>query len=240
MDANQSTTGLNFTPPSSLIDAMSEIQQFYLVESSGQPLHRDFFTMAHTMGFSSVGIRSALKDSVIWILGYVFIGALVFFVQENYLSERTTQILFWRVQGSPLYLFSKIASYGGLTFSTAMCVLISRYYTGTIPKRAINSLFLTRALFLISFSLLTFVLLGSMYRFLLTDTSIENVTVCLSNLNKSFAEKIYYFLHNYLRRALFEASMITLISSAFSVTIPFISIALFKIFNKKQKELGLE
>jgi len=240
MNQQQSATGLNFTPPATLIDAMSEIQQYYLVEQSGQPLHKDFFTMSHVMGFSKVGLHSAFRDSIVWLSLYVLVGAVVYYVQENYLVERTTQFLLWTVQGSPLYWFIKMASFGGLFFSTSICVLTSRYYTGMTPKRAINTLFITRAMFLISFSLVSFLIMGLVFKYAMSDTAIDGISLYFRKMNPNFGTNIYYFLRNYVRRALFEAGITVLIASAIAIVIPFCSMLFFRIHKKKNRGLGIE
>lgn len=239
MDHRESSAALNFTPPSNIIDAMSEIQHYFLVEDSGQPMRKEFFTMTHTMGFAKVGITSALMDSIVWVVGYVFVGAIIFYVQENYLTERTTQLLFWTVNGSPLYWFAKLASFGMLLFSTVMCVLMSRYYTGTVPKRAINTLLTTRAMFLVSFSLISFILLGLLYKYLMNDQVIDKIYLHIAQMNAPFAEKIYYFLHNYFRRMLFESGITALIASTISVIVPFFSISYFRFAKKRKRDLGI-
>jgi len=240
MDSQQSSQGLNFTPPATMIDAMSEIQQFYLVESSGQPLSKDFFTMTHIMGFSKVGLNSAFRDSIVWLTLYVLAGSFVYYIQENYLVERTTQILLWQVQGSPLYWFIKLASFGGLFFSSVICVMTSRYYTGMTPKRAIKTLFLTRAMFLASFSVLCFVIHGVMYRYLMNDYVLKGIYDYLVRIKPALASNIYYFLQNYFRRALFEAGITILVASFIAIIIPFCSMLAYKVIKKKNRELGIE
>ena len=240
MNQQQSSVGLNFTPPATLIDAMSEIQQYYLVEHSGQPLHKDFFTMSHVMGFSKVGLHSAFRDSILWLSLYVIVGAIVYYVQENYLVERTTQLLFWTVNGSPLYWFIKMASFGGLFFSTTICILTSRYYTGMTPKRAINTLFITRAMFLISFSLVSFLIMGVLFKFVMSDAAINNMYLYFSKINTDFATSIYYFLHNYVKRSLFEASITVLIASAVAIIVPFCSMFFFRVHKKQNRGLGMD
>lgn len=240
MNQQQSATGLNFAPPATLIDAMSEIQQYYLVEQSGQPLHKDFFTMSHVMGFSKVGLHSAFRDSIVWLSLYVLLGAIVYYVQENYLVERTTQFLLWTVKGSPLYWFIKMASFGGLVFSTSICVLTSRYYTGMTPKRAINTLFITRAMFLISFSLISFLMMGLVFRYAMSDKAIDSITFYLARMNPEAGTNIYYFMHDYVRRALFEASITVLVASSAAIVIPFCSMFFFRIQKRKNRGLGIE
>lgn len=236
----QNFSGLNFVPPKNLITAMSEIQQWHVYESSGQPLGKDFFTMQHTMAFATIAVRSAFLDTFIWILGYLVLGALIYFVQENFLHERTTQILFWKVDGSPVYWFAKLASFGGLAFSTVMCVLMSRYYIGMVPRKAINSLFATRAIFLMSASFAVFLILGLLYRFLSDDMYILKASEFFLRFSESAALKFEHYVHYYLRRAVFEASIISIVASSVSVVIPFVAIGIYKAFKRRKQDLGVE
>jgi len=240
MMQQQAGAGLQFPIPVTLLDAMSEIQQYYVVEKSGQPLDKEIFTPNHAKAFIWVGFHSALTDSLVWVFLYVLIGAGVFYVQENFLTDRVTQIFVWTVGGSPIYWFIKLASFGGLLFSTTFCVKISKFYTGTIPKRAINTLFMTRGMFLCSFSFLTFWLFGLLYKYLVNQQTIAAIYNIISRINPQQAEKVYYFLHNYLRRALFDASITVMLASAISIILPIIAVGVYRMRRERERGLGLE
>lgn len=240
MEQFNTNTALNFVPPRTLIDAMSEIQQYYLIEQTGEPLQKDFFTMTHVMGFSMVGIKTAFIDSVIWISGYVFLGGLIYYLQQHYITEVTTDIYFWKIPGSPFYLFSKMASFGHIIYSTVLCIMISKYYTGTVPKRAVNCIFITRSMFLICFSLVTFLILAVFYKMLMNDNILNNLYTFLARFNAKFSENIYLYITQYFRRLLFESSIVSLLSSSFSIVVPFLSISLFRVLKKRKKDLGIE
>ena len=239
MHKQDDKNGLNFTPPRHLITAHSMIQQWYVSESNGQPYAKEFFTLEHIMQFSMVAIRSALVDSLIWLSIYVLGGAAVYFLQENYLTERVTQLFFWQIHGSPLFWFTKLASFMGLLFSSVLCIMMSRYYTGTVPKKAINSIFVTRAIFLICFSVVAFLILGVIFQVLSNETTLNNIYKYFSKVNPALAVKVYYFIVNYFRRALFESGIVVIVASIFSVFIPFLSISFFKVYKRKRTDLGI-
>ena len=237
--AEQTYVASNTSHVMSLPNAMSKIQNFYIQESEGGGMKKEFFTIDHSIAFAQVGIKQSITDSVIWILCYVFFGAIVFYLQGSYLSEKTTQLFFWEIQGSPFYWFVKAASFGGLCFSTALCGMMSKYYVGPVTKKAINSLFATRAIFLISFSFVAFSVLGVVYRYFLNDASLVKIYSMLS-FNKAFASNIYYFVGRYFRRAVFEASIIALIASFTAVLLPYAALILYKMFGRKEVVLDIE
>ncbi len=230
----------HYPVPKSLTTAVSIVQRLKLMESGNRLLDKDFVVLDQVVGFSEVGIRSAWHDSLIWMIGYVIVGTIVYFVQNNYLVETKTQVLVWQLDGSPLYWTAKAASFSGLLFSTGMCVYISKYYIGNACKKAINSVLLTRAIFLVGFSLVIFVFLNAVNKMILTDKAIAGTAYSLSFVSKGFSKNVYYFLHNYFRRALFEAAIVSLLSNFISVAIPFLSIFIFRASRKKEKTLGLE
>lgn len=232
-------TGLNFIPPRNLIEAVSQIQQWHLAESSGQPFRSDFFTFEHTMGFIMVGIRQSLTDSVLWLFAYVVFGMIFLFAQEFGSLEKTTDLFFWKVQGSVPYWFSKIASYGGLAFSTFLCCYASRYYCGVVPKKAVSTIYHTRLFFLICFSLVAFLGLGLLYKYLSDDT-VYRLYSWLALHGFTQASHIAQFILRYVRRALFEASIVVVVASAVSVVLPYLAIILHRVFVRERDDLGIE
>lgn len=234
----QSTTSL--PPPKNLIDALTEIQQYYVFERKGEHLDKDYFTLSHMRDFIAVGIHQAFMDSVIWVLFYVVLGSVVMYVQQNYLAIGTTQVLHWQIQGSPMFWFVKIMSFGGLSISTALCVWMSKYYAGTVPKRAINNLFSARGLFLICFAFIMFLILGILYKFIFTEAFIVKIYNQVRINNPKNAEKIWFFFWEYFRPSLWKASIIVVLSTVISTVLPFLTIGLFKALRKRNKELGLD
>ena len=50
--------------PKTLISAISQIQQFFVIESKGQRIPGEFFTLEDTIGFFKVGARSGFNEGI--------------------------------------------------------------------------------------------------------------------------------------------------------------------------------
>ena len=225
--------------PKSLISAISLVQRLKLVEDDKRSLDGDYIVLDQIVGLSEVSIRSAWQDSLIWMIGYVLLGAVIYFVQDTYLSETSTQVLFWRLDGSPLYWMSKAASFSGLFFSTGLCVYMCRFHVGTVCKKAVNTVITTRAVLLVTISLSTFIVLAGVRKLLFSDTGVARMAHFLSFVSKGSAADSHYFFLGHLKRLLFEAGIVLLISSAVSAAVPYLSILLFRAVRRKDRVLGL-
>jgi hypothetical protein len=239
MPNEKTHNNLDFNPPTNIINAVSKIQNYYLVEKNG-PLEKEFFTGDHITAFTKVGLHSAFHDSIIWVIGYVLIGGLIYFLQENYLTLMSMDFpIIGEVKGHPLYWFTKMASFGFLLLSTGCCIWASRYYTGTVPKRAINTLFTARSIFLVSFALISFFLLGMLRKLLMDEGNITKIYQFVFRQNANLAEKIFYFIRDYFTRSLFESSILCLITATLSIIVPFITISYFRVMKRRKRHLGL-
>lgn len=243
---NEEITGMSIVPPHSLIIALGMIQFWFLGETGeegpgggGAPFRKEVFNAPYVMAYSSLGISSALLDTIVWVLGYVVIGSILYFIQDNYLTEKTTQIFMWNIQSSPLFLAVEFASFSRLLFSTGVCIMMSRYYAGVVPKRAINTIFLSRGLMLLSLSFVVFFILGVIYKIVSADVVTVKLYQSLYMVNKMFATELYIFMASHFKQFIYEAGIIVLLSSLVSFIIPFITAVFFQFFYKPQKDAGL-
>jgi hypothetical protein len=137
-------TGGGEWKPKSIIDAVSEIQQFYVIESKGQDIQKEFLTLEGTIGFFKMGLRSGFGETIfIFLLFPVFEFYLIPFVFHS-------QGLGAIVMGAVPFLL--------LLVNTGLCFYVSRFYVGTLTRRAINALFFGRAFILIIKSFVMYVL----------------------------------------------------------------------------------
>jgi hypothetical protein len=224
-DDKQTELALGFQPPRTLAMAISEIQEYYNVEVIA-PLSKNTFTLKHFMAFSRVATHSALVDSILWVVIYVLLGGVFYVIQDSYLIQTTTQLFFWRFHGSPLYFFSKLLSFGGLMYSTVLCVMMSSLYVPNWCKRAIDTILFTRAVMLMSFAFVAFFCFGLINRYVLTQHAIYQLASFFQQRapNSNFPEHLYHYLYEYGRRSLFESGITVLVASAVSTILPFIAI----------------
>jgi len=226
--------------PTNIVNAAAKVENYYLLESSIGPLAKEFFDLEHVKAFSSVGLKSALHDSVVWVIGYVLCGGVVHFIQDNYLAAQTMMIFGWTVNASPFFWFTKMASFGFLATSTGCCVYMSQFYIGVVCKKAINTVFTSRALFLIVFSFLTFLALGILHKYVFNDIDILDACRLVYRIHPDFAERLYRFLAGYFRRSLFESAIVSLVASLLSILLPFLTALYFRYRKRSKKVLGIE
>ncbi len=51
--------------PVNLLSAISEIQQFYVIESKGQNIPAEFLTLERTIDFFKIGLKSGFNEGVV-------------------------------------------------------------------------------------------------------------------------------------------------------------------------------
>ncbi len=137
--------------PRNLLNAISEVQQFYVIESKGQVIPGEFLTLEHTLDFFKIGVKSGFHE------GFALI--LLFPVFHFYLFP----FVFHKLDILGHILFGSIP-YLVLIVNTGMCCYISRYYVGNITRKAINSLLMGRAMSLLLKAFFIYVLYLVLYR----------------------------------------------------------------------------
>jgi hypothetical protein len=223
--------------PRDMIAAASRIQHFYLLELNGKPLHPDFFTWERVKEYMKASIHSTTHDFIYWIIGYVFLGAIAYFLQENYFNAKTTELFFWKFRVSPIYWFTEFASFASMAANTFFAASMAPHYSGVIPKKAVRIVLGTRTIFLFNMALLIFAGLGFIWSFVLSDALVGRyVAFLVALLGEARGPRIYNFFV-YLKRHIFESGIILFIAIFVSSVIPWVAIIIFK--KKKKKQLGI-
>lgn len=193
------TTGGGGRPlrPRGLISAISEIQQFYVIEGQGQEIPAEFLTLEGSLDFFRIGATSGFKEGLFLILLFpVFSFYLLPFVF-------TTNDLF-------LTIILNSVPYFPVIINTLLCIYISRYYVGNLTRKAVNSLFVGRATLLVAKAGFIYIA----YYMLSKLSTPENVWAVAQHFNNP--QKIYYDYLEILPRMMplaIHCSIIILISS---------------------------
>jgi len=137
--------------PKNLLNAISEVQQFFVIESKGQNIPAEFLTLERTLDFFKIGLKSGFHEG--------FALVLLFPVFHFYLFP----FVFKKLDLFTHFIFGSIP-YLVLLVNTAMCCYISRYYVGNITRKAINSLLVGRAMSLLLKAFLVYVVYLVLYR----------------------------------------------------------------------------
>ncbi len=159
--------------PKGIINAISDIQQFFVVEKMGQDIPGEFLTLEGSLVFFGVGARSGATEGILLAL----LLPLVEFYLLPFIFKAPTQ--FMKV------MFGAIP-YLPVIINTFMCAYIGRYYVGNVTRKAINSLFLGRMMILVAKSFLVYV-----FYTLLTGLSTPERIWSLAQHAKKNSELIY-------------------------------------------------
>jgi len=160
--------------PKNLLDAISEIQQFYVIESQGQDIPGQFLTIERSIDLFRIGVKSGFHEGVILILLTPFFK---FYITPYIIHSDSTFV----------NTFFALLPYIALIINTAMCMYVSSYYVGKITRKAINSLFVGRTLSLLLKAFIIYV-----FYFFLYNLSTPQRVWDVAEHFKDNAEAIYY------------------------------------------------
>jgi hypothetical protein len=213
--------------PKGLIDALSEIQQYYVVERSGSLIPEDFFTIGGKLAFFEVGFKGAFLSGLVSALLIPFaIG-----VFERYIP------IFGSYEPSLFdQFFALILS---ISFSIGYAIFIAsvgKYYIGVITKSAIKNLFVgfTTGIFLKL--VIVFILFHSIYFFVLEPYSLAKTLMKLRFFLKyETLNRVYVFLREF-RPVFLISAYFVILTSLLMVSIPLGSI----IINSKRTKAMME
>ena len=213
--------------PKGLVDALSEIQQYYVVERGGSSIPDDFFTIGGKLSFFEVGFRSAFLCGIVSAL----LMPLSFGVVERYIP------IFGSNDPS---LFDKIfALVLAVSFSIAHAVFIAfvgKYYIGSISKAAIKNLLAGFISGAIAKMVIVFILFHTIYFYILSqDFLFRNLLKLRSVVKVETLNEVYGFLLEF--RSVFLTSSYFLIFSTFlMIAIPVLSIVFGSRNTKREME----
>ncbi|HWP91825.1 MAG TPA: hypothetical protein VNN20_06475 [Thermodesulfobacteriota bacterium] len=195
--------------PAGLIDAISEIQQYYIIEKTGQDIPPEFLTIRGVLTFFTVGFKNGLVEGL--LLGLflplawgVWEGKIPVFggIQHDLFTRLFVFILGFGISVSIMVLFG---------------IILAKYYIGNLTRRAVDALVWGRAASLTFKGILIF---GVIYVALLFWTP-ENVWWVAEHIWKSNPEGLYYKVLG-MKQAVWMAAWMQLLISPLLSVIPFL------------------
>ena len=194
--------------PAGLIDAISEIQQYYIIEKTGQDIPPEFLTIRGVMTFFTVGFKNGFIEGI--ILGIFLPIAWGVWEDKIPVFGSTTHDLFTK-------LFIFMLSFGiSLSLMLLFGIILARYYIGNLTRRAIDSLVWGRAISLTVKGLVIF----AVYYVLVLFWTPENVWKVGEYVWKSNPEGFYEKAMS-LRHAVWMSAWMQLVTSPILSVIPF-------------------
>jgi hypothetical protein len=153
-----------YAKPRGVIDAVEEIQRFYVFESRDKDLPYDFFSFKQVLDFFLIGLRGAMFESVLFFL--VFPVALTVYP--------AAKVYFMGVQPTiGDYILPFVLSYSMIVIMTIYVISAARYYKGgVVTRKAIHSLFAGRSLAFVIKAFLGWWLLTLLYIYSYKDPNL--------------------------------------------------------------------
>ena len=203
--------------PSNILDSISTIQQFHVLESQGRDIASDFLTIKGTINFFNIGVKTGLKEGLMFIfLSLIFIPVLsdptLMFKLEHFLHRGAAVVI-------TFIIFLNISP---ILLSAGLCSYLARFYGGSITKKAIGALLGGRMLLLIIKAVLIFFIFN-MVASLLTARHVYTIAHFLSPHNDNLAFRIYVILIDTAAK-LPEAAFIAVMVFFLAIMIPLVSI----------------
>jgi hypothetical protein len=130
--------GVAYEKPRGVIDAVEEIQRFYVFESKAdKDLPFDFFSFKQVLDFAWIGFKGAVKESLLFFL--IFPIALTVYPAAKVYFMGTVPTI-----GD--YIAPFVLSYSTILIMTIYVMSAARYYKGgVVTRKAIHSLFTGRS-----------------------------------------------------------------------------------------------
>lgn len=210
-----------FEKPKNIVDATSQIQQYYTLEKEGTAISSDFLTLEGSLDLFNIGLKTAIKNGILNAITSPFmIGVFKKYFPVFGAKSPTLYDKIWTV----------VINYSLTVCYALFLAYITRYYIGSITRTAIRSLFqgiMVGAIFITAF---VFILYHTLYYIVLDNKKLIIFLLKWENyLSIETITKIYYWT------LMFKD---TLILSSFSVLVNMtiiVSVPIFFMFYKAKK-----
>ena len=136
--SNNDSLNAKYEKPKSFIQAVSEIQHFYVMEKdSEEPIDKNFFALNQVLDFIKIGFRSGFIESFFFVIIFPFLQTIYPSFSYYFLHKEFTEI--------ELFIF-KYVSYIPLILITLYLIHLAKFNTLVITKKATLSLISGRSI----------------------------------------------------------------------------------------------
>ena len=243
---NIATSSLNNDSPTSssqpknLIQAISEIQRFYIFEKEAdKDIDKSFFTIEQVINYLRIGFFAGFLESLFFVLIMPLLLNVYPSFKQYFLHQEYTMLE---------HLTYTVISYISIVSITIWLSSLVRYYEGTVTKRAIMYLFSGRAIAFTLKGVLFYLLLQYLSNYFYQhpkDTYIflrdlKSIVDWLIPLDHTYTMKdLFYYYMNYVVPSFEQISFDTLFSMLILGLVPF-TVMVFKGAKSKVKEVKNE
>lgn len=210
-----------------LLDALSQIQQYYVIESSGHEIPENFLTINGKLNFFKIGMGSGIFEGVLFTL---MTALLLPIIADPFICETVSKV--FPLAQYKIFLFAlnclPILLIGG------MCVFVSQYRIGTITKKSVDALLMGRVMSLAVKGIILFWMLIFLADGINQHTAWVAARVLSFGNTGENALIIYRVIWN-LRPFIFKTAYDVLLIFGISAVIPFITTWAFAMFRGYRK-----
>jgi len=198
-----------------LLDAISQIQQFYVIEATGQEIPDDFLTIRGKLNFFNVGFGAGFLEALLFALLTSIILPIVSDPPTRHAMARYFPLL-----DSNVFLW--VLNLAPVIVSGGLCCYLSRCYIGKITRRAIDFLLLGRLFSLVIKGMILFFVLIFISKSINPQTA-WHVAEWVSFRNYSVTTRIYEIIMG-MKPLLVERAFEIIAIFAIAIVMPFITI----------------
>lgn len=134
---NQAGGTLAYKRPKNLINALSEIQRYYVLESRNEDMPKEYFTLEQIFDFIKVGFKSGILEGLLFIVLLPFLQTIYPSFKFFFLAAKIND---------QEQLFFTLGSYVAILLSTLFMIYLSKYCKGELTRRALFALMNGRSL----------------------------------------------------------------------------------------------
>ena len=169
-----------------ILDAISQIQQFYVIEASGRPIPDDFLTIRGKLNFFNVGFGAGFLEALL----FAFFMSIIMILVSDQETKQAVARYFPLIENS-VFLWS--VNLLPVIISGGLCCYLSRCYIGRITRKAVDSLLLGRVFSMVLKGLVLFFLMIWISN-CINAHSAWTLAKWVSFHKYRFAARIYYIL----------------------------------------------
>jgi len=207
-----------------IIDAISQIQQFAVMENSDYEIPEDFLTIRGQLNFFNVGFGNGFIEGMIFAL---LLAIIMPIMHSEYLMELVA-VRFPLARSRSFLWFLNLLP---IIIAVILCSYLSRYRIGKITKRSIDALLVGRMFSLIIKAIIIFVLMISLYRY--NEQIAHGLGITVAKIHYELGNGIYLTVINMRDHLLMTAFRILAIFAG-AVLTPFFTIWLVSLYRSYQ------
>ncbi len=209
-----------------IVDAISQIQQFAVMERSDYEIPEDFLTLRGSLNFFSIGFGNGFIEGMV----FTFLLAIVMtLTHSEYLMDVVSHSFPLARSRAFLWMLNLLP----VIVAVALCSYLSRYRIGKIAKRAVDALLVGRMFSLIIKAIVIFVLLIALYRY--NEVVAHGLGRALAKVHYGFGNGVFLTIGRMKEHLLITAFRILAIFTG-AILAPFFTIWTVSLYRTHQRK----